>query len=37
MFAGDADATRLNELSGIVIGCAFTVLNALGVAFMENV
>jgi GxxExxY protein len=32
-----ADATWLNELSGHVIGCAFTVLNMLGVGFLEKV
>jgi len=28
---------RLNELSGNVIGCAFTVLNTLGAGFFEKV
>jgi GxxExxY protein len=28
---------RLNDLSGQVIGCAFTVLNALGAGFPEKV
>jgi GxxExxY protein len=32
-----ADGTRLNELSGHVIGCAFTVLNTLGAGFLEKV
>jgi GxxExxY protein len=32
-----ADENRLNELSGGVIGCAFTVLNTLGVGFLEKV
>ena len=32
-----ADKDRLNELSGGVIGCAFTVLNTLGVGFLEKV
>jgi GxxExxY protein len=32
-----ADSTRLNDLSGRVIGCAFTVLNTLGVGFAEKV
>ena len=33
----DADATWLNEPSGRVIGCAFTVLNTLGPGFLEKV
>jgi GxxExxY protein len=32
-----ADSTGLNDLSGRVIGCAFTVLNTLGVGFAEKV
>jgi GxxExxY protein len=32
-----ADAAGLNALSGDVIGCAFTVLNTLGVGFLEKV
>lgn len=32
-----ADENKLNELSGNVIGCAFTVLNALGAGFLEKV
>jgi GxxExxY protein len=32
-----ADQDRLNELSGLVIGCAFTVLNTLGSGFLEKV
>jgi GxxExxY protein len=32
-----ADGVRLNELSGRVIGCAFTVLNTLGAGFLEKV
>ena len=32
-----ADGDRLNELSGRVIGCAFTVLNTLGAGFLEKV
>jgi len=32
-----ADENRLNEPSGVVIGCAFTVLNTLGVGFLEKV
>ena len=32
-----ADVRRLNELSGVVIGCGFTVLNTLGVGFLEKV
>ena len=32
-----ANGKRLNELSGRVIGCSFTVLNTLGVGFLETV
>jgi len=32
-----ADKNRLNELSGNIIGCAFTVRNTLGVGFPEHV
>ena len=32
-----ADADRLNELSGRIIGCAFNVLNTLGAGFLEKV
>jgi GxxExxY protein len=32
-----ADRERLNDLSGRVIGCAFTVLNTLGAGFLEKV
>jgi GxxExxY protein len=32
-----ADSAMLNDLSGRVIGCAFTVLNTLGVGFLEKV
>jgi GxxExxY protein len=32
-----ADSNRLNDLSGLVIGCAFTVLNTLGAGFLEKV
>lgn len=32
-----ADGTRLNDLSGVVIGCAFTVINTLGAGFLEKV
>jgi GxxExxY protein len=32
-----ADSATRNDLSGRVIGCAFTVLNALGVGFLEKV
>jgi len=32
-----ADDVRLNDLSGAVIGCAFTVLNTLGAGFLEKV
>jgi predicted outer membrane lipoprotein len=35
MHAEHADKSELNELSGRVMGCAFTVLNALG--FLEKV
>jgi GxxExxY protein len=37
MDAEHADSDRLNELSGAIIGCAFTVLNALGAGFLEKV
>ena len=37
MHAEHADSERLNVLSGRVIGCAFTVLNTLGVGFLEKV
>ena len=37
MHTEHADGARLNELSGQVIGCAFTVLNTLGVGFLEKV
>ena len=37
MHAEHADSDRLNELSGRVIGCAFTVLNTLGAGFLEKV
>jgi GxxExxY protein len=37
MSAKHADAARLNELSGRVIGCAFTVLNTMGTGFLEKV
>ena len=32
-----ADNSELNELSGYVIGCAFTVPNTLGAGFLEKV
>src|SRR5579862_3223326 len=32
-----ADSAMLNDLSGRVIGCAFTVLNTPGVGFLEKV
>ena len=32
-----ADENGLNDLSRQVIGCAFTVLNALGAGFLEKV
>ncbi len=31
------NTNKLNELSGAIIGCAFTVLNALGAGFLEKV
>jgi GxxExxY protein len=31
------DETRLNQISERIIGCAFTVSNALGVGFLEKV
>jgi hypothetical protein len=37
MHAKHADSERLNDLSGRVIGCAFTVLNTLGAEFLEKV
>jgi GxxExxY protein len=37
MHAEHADGSELNELSGRVIGCAFTVLNTLGAGFLEKV
>ena len=37
MHAEHADNTELNEHSGRVIGCAFTVINTLGVGFLEKV
>ena len=37
MHAKHADDRELNELSGRVIGCAFTVLNTLGAGFLEKV
>jgi hypothetical protein len=30
-----ADINRPNELSGVVIGCGFAVLNTLGVGFLS--
>ncbi|HEY1932952.1 MAG TPA: GxxExxY protein, partial [Acetobacteraceae bacterium] len=36
MHAEHADSARLNDLSGQVIGCAFTVLNTRGVGFVET-
>lgn len=32
-----ADSTRLNDLSGYVIGCVFTVLDTLGVDFFGKI
>jgi GxxExxY protein len=37
MHAEHADNSKLNELSGRVIGCAFTVLNTLGAGLLEEV
>src|SRR5208282_1396493 len=37
MHAEHADRNGLNDLSGRVIGCAFTVLNTLGAGFLEKV
>jgi GxxExxY protein len=37
MHAEHADGEQLNDLSGHVIGCAFTVLNTLGAGFLEKV
>src|SRR6185312_14957339 len=37
MHAEHADSARLNDLSGRVIGCAFTVLNTLEAGFLEKV
>jgi GxxExxY protein len=32
-----ADRARLDQLSGTVIGCTFTVSNALGAGFLDRV
>jgi PD-(D/E)XK nuclease superfamily protein len=37
MHAEHANSDKLNDLSGRVIGCAFTVLNTLGTGFLETV
>lgn len=37
MDAEHADRDSLNELSGRIIGCAFSVLNTLGAGFLEKV
>lgn len=37
MHAEHANSDRLNDLSRLVIGCAFTVLNTLGAGFLEKV
>ena len=37
MHAEHADKSELNELSGRVIGCAFTVLNTLGARSLKKV
>ena len=34
MHAKHADKSKLNELSGRMIGCAFTVLDTLGAGFL---
>ncbi len=36
MHAKHANSDRLNDLSGRVIGCTFTVLNTLGVRFLDE-
>ena len=36
MHTEHADRDGLNELSGLMIGCAFAVLNMLGTGFLEN-
>jgi GxxExxY protein len=33
----NADSSRLNELTELIIGCAFRVANGLGVGFLEKV
>jgi predicted outer membrane lipoprotein len=35
MHAEHADSSKLNELPGRVIGCAFTVLNSLWAGFLD--
>jgi len=37
MHAEHANSDKLNDLSGLVIGCAFIVLNTLGAGFLEKV
>ncbi|MDR3536778.1 MAG: GxxExxY protein [Acetobacteraceae bacterium] len=37
MHAEHADSDRLNDFSGRVIGCAFTVFDTLGAGFLEKV
>jgi hypothetical protein len=37
MHAEHADSARMNDLSGQMIGCAFTVMNTLGSGFLEKV
>ncbi|HEY1932599.1 MAG TPA: GxxExxY protein [Acetobacteraceae bacterium] len=37
MDAEHADSARLNDLSGQVVGCTFTVLNTLGAGLLEKV
>ena len=36
IYAEHADSAVLNDLSGRVIGCAFSVLNTLGAGFLEK-
>jgi hypothetical protein len=37
MHAEHADGERLNDLSGHMVGCAFTVFNTLGTGFLEKI
>jgi len=36
MHAKHADSDKLNDLSGLAIGCAFIVLNRKGAGFLEK-